>query len=340
MAETMKTQFPASGGPRPPGPAAGSSPAKQLNTVPAPVPAPPVANRPQTSPRVAPTPLASLLKAPSIILMGPTGTGKTDVLIDLISQGLELFVIVTEPNGVETLLDSVARRKADISKLHFRVVEPARAGFDDLETMFQKISISTYEGLSKASPGLRQGAKILEVVANLRNFQCQRTGQSYGNVSTFGMDRAVAIDSLSGLNSMAMDVTIGDKVTAHQGEWGIAMNGLQKLINSCTSNMKCLFVLTAHEGREPDELRGGTKIMVNTLGKKLAPEIPKFFSEVVATKREGDKYYWSTDDFQIDLKHRALPLASKITPGFKPIIDAYNKRLAAMGKSNDTAITT
>ena len=125
-----------------------------------------------------------------------------------------------------------------------------------------------------------------------------------------------------------MDLTIGDKVTAHQGEWGIAMNMIDKLLLTLTSNLQCLFVLTAHIEREMDEVTGGTKLMTSTLGRKLAPKIPRFFSEVVLTSTEGGKYYWNTTSANIDLKHRALPLGQKLNPSFAPIIAAYNQRIA------------
>lgn len=242
--------------------------------------------------------------------------------------GYTLYNIVTEPNGLETLINAMRERNVPPERLRYRVIEPAREGFGTLMEQAVKVTQMGYDTLSKQSPTTRAKAQFLQVVATFQNFTDDRTGTSFGDVSQLPPQCAVSLDSLSGLNLMAMDLTIGDKVTAHQGEWGVAMNMLDKLLLSLTSNLKCMFVLTAHVERETDELTQGTKLMVSTLGRKLAPKVPRFFSEVVLTSTEGGKYYWNTTSAQMDLKHRALPLGQKLVPSFRPIIDNYNQRLA------------
>lgn len=283
-----------------------------------------------SSPTGAPLNLGAIFQSPSVLLMGPPGSGKSTSLVTLIEAGLELFVICTEPGGMEAIIDALTSRKLPISKLHFRVISPARPGFDALYKMGENISKFSFDTLSKMQPTVRTNAQFLSVVGCLRDFVCDHCGKSFGDVSTFDATRAVAIDSLSGLSLMAMDLTIGDKVTAHQGEWGVAMAQLDKLIHALTSNLKCTLVLTAHVEREGDEVGGGSKIMVSTLGRKLAPKIPRFFSEVVYAKTEGGKWYWSTQEVGTDLKHRALPLGSKLDPSFRPIVEKYKSRLDAL----------
>lgn len=291
---------------------------------------PPTSYSAPTTPIVPPrpVPMQDLLRAPSVLLMGPSGTGKTDVLGELATHVRKLFVLITEPNGLESLLDSFMRRGVPIDKLHFHIVEPARAGFDNMIKLAELVSRSTHEGLTKAAPGSRQGAKFIEAMAACNNFTCFRTGESFGSVQNFPTDVAFAVDSLSGLSSMAWDITVGDKLTAHPGEWGVGMKLIDKALMALTSNLKCLFVLTAHIAREQDEITQTTKVMVNTLGKKLAPELPKFFSEVVLTSTENGQFFWNTVSVQADLKRRSLPLAAKLAPGFEPILAAYKKRLA------------
>lgn len=289
---------------------------------------PPAYGKPITPP--APVPLSDLLRAPSVLLMGPSGTGKTDVLGELAKHVRKLFVLITEPNGLESLLDSFMRRGIPIDKLHFHIVEPARAGTQIMVDLATLVSRSTHEGLTKAAPGNRQGAKFTQAMAVCHNFTCMRTGETFGSIESFPNDVAFAIDSLSGLSAMAWDVTVGDKLTAHQGEWGVAMKLLDKALLSLTSSLKCLFVLTAHLAREQDEISQTTKVMVSTLGKKLAPELPKFFSEVVLTSTENGQFFWNTVSVQADLKRRSLPLEAKLQPSFEPILAAYKKRLALM----------
>lgn len=279
-----------------------------------------------------PIPPDEELTAPSVMLLGESGTGKTDVLGELPLLVEKLFVIVTEPNGLESLLDSIDRRKADLNKVHYHVIGPARANFQELEQLARKVSVSNHETLSKQLPGNRYGAKMIDCMGVFHNFVCHRTKQSFGSLDKLGPFNAVAVDSLSGLTSMAWDVTVGDKLTAHPGEWGIGQNLIDKALLSWTSNLKCLFVLTGHLERETDEISQGTKLMASTLGKKLAPKLPRFFSEVVMASTENGQFYWHTAYPGVALKRRALPLGNKLDPSFRPIIERYKQRLEILSK--------
>jgi hypothetical protein len=264
--------------------------------------------------------------------MGGTGSGKTYSLSTFIEAGLDLFVLITEPTGLDSLLDAVERKKLPIDKLHWHQVTPARAGFTNLADMAAKVGLMDYESLSKLRPTAgRNTAKFHDVLSTLANFKCERTGKEFGPVDAFDATKALAVDSLSGLNSMAMDLVIGDKVSAHQGEWGVAMNMLDKLLLALTSGLKCPFALTAHLEREVNEVTGGQQIMASTLGRKLAPKVPRFFSEVVMAYREGISFHWSTTAINTDLKCRSLPLSAKLEPSFVPVIEAYKKRIATAG---------
>jgi hypothetical protein len=266
--------------------------------------------------------------------MGGTGSGKTTALTTLMECGLELFVLSTEPTGLESLIDAVRRKKLDMGFLHYRQVTPARPSISALTDMAKKVSISDFEDLSKQKAPIgtlneRTKAQWFDVLRNLNDFHDERTDNHYGDVTTWGTERALAIDSLSGLNLMAMDLVLGPKVTAHQGEWGVAMQLIEKLILSLTSSLRCTFVITSHVERETDEVTNSQRIMASTLGRKLAPRLPRFFSEVVMCKREGTDFTWSTAEHGVDTKNRSLPVASKMAPTFKPIIEAYRERLKA-----------
>jgi len=274
------------------------------------------------------SPLNSI-QAPSILLMGETGAGKTHSLRTLLASGLEVFVIGTEPNFLDTLVDAAGPRLMD--RLHWRAIQPSRVGIKGLQEMVKKVAQLDFDSLSKMRPDSgRATAQLVTVLSTLEDFKDDRTGKSFGSVESWDARRALVIDSLSGLNLMAMDITIGNKVTAHQGEWGVAMGTLEKLLLNLTSNLRCFFVLTAHLERETDELTQGSKLMPSTLGRKLAPRLPRFFSEVVLAYREGEHYYWSTAQTGVVLKHRALPLGAKLEPSFGPIVQAHHSRVAAV----------
>jgi hypothetical protein len=85
-------------------------------------------------------------------------------------------------------------------------------------------------------------------------------------------------------------------------------------------------MLLAHAERETDEVSGGSKIMAATLGKKLAPRLPRFFSDVVLADRQGAKFTWSTAAIGADLKARNLPIADGLPPDFGPIITNWKKQ--------------
>lgn len=268
-----------------------------------------------------------IIQPPSVLLEGPTGTGKTDSLLTFLEADIELFVLVTEPTGVDSLLISAERRKLPIDKLHWCQITPAREGFKDLDDIAKKISLLTQEGLSKLPPqGDRSKPKWREVLKSLADFKCDRTGECFGAVDSWDSSRALAIDSLTGLSLMAWDMVVGSKPTASPGEWQISMGQIERLINTLTSNLRCFFTLIAHVSRETDELSGGQRIMTSTLGAKLAPKIPPFFSEVVFSRREANQFFWSNITPNVDLKKRALDFSDKLVPTFVPVVEAYNTR--------------
>jgi hypothetical protein len=84
-----------------------------------------------------------------------------------------------------------------------------------------------------------------------------------------------------------------------------------------------------------DEITGVMRVMTSTLGRKLAPKIPRFFSEVVYAQRTNSdpKFRWSTIDSSADLKNRVLPVSNVLQPSFVQIIEGHRKRLALIGGS-------
>lgn len=270
-------------------------------------------------------------QAPSVLLMGPSGSGKTYSISTLLEAGLEVFFIGTEPHALETLLNVVGDKKLDVNKLHYRYIGPARPGFDDLLTAANLITMMDQQALANMKAGNRADAAWIELLKTCMDFRDDKDGKSYGKITDLSPTSVVVVDSLSGISSMAMDAVVGNKVTASPGEWGMAMKALDKFVLKCTSDLKCYFVLTAHIEKETDEQTGMTKTMASTLGKKLAPTLPRYFSEVVLadTITEGDKrtYLWSTNTANTVLKNRALPISSKLAPSFLPIVQAYQARL-------------
>jgi len=277
------------------------------------------------------TPLPELLYPPSVMMMGEPGAGKTWAITTFMEVGIEVFVLITDPRGEESLLASVADRGLDIDFLHYNYIAQADPDWDTLKDMARKVNLLGYKDLSELKTGIKKQdfQQFFELLDCCANFKCSRTGLEYGAVDSWGADRVFVLDTLSGLNTMAMDCTVGAKPAPHQGEWGTAMNMEERIIKKWCSALKCYFVMNCHLEREPDELGGSPVIMAGALGKKLAPKLPKDFSEVVMTYREGDNFFWTTSRTNVALKARMLPRRDKLAPDYGQLVTSYKERLAA-----------
>lgn len=270
-----------------------------------------------------------MLQAPHCLLMGPAGSGKTTSIATFARKGIECFVIVTEPTGVDSLLDAWEREKLDMNLLHYRVIPPVSPGWGALKDLGIRINNMSYKDIAELKTGIGKEKMVQwpKLIGNLENFHDDRTGQSFGDVTSWDSSRVLVFDSLSGLSVICMQHAVGFKPSPHQGEWGIAMDSLEKLILTMTSDLKCYFLLISHIEREPDELTGMNKVTVSTLGRKLAPKIPRFFSEVIRSRKGGDgKFLWATQDNEADLKNRGLSSSAALPQDFGPVVDAYKRR--------------
>lgn len=256
----------------------------------------------------------------NVLLMGAPGTGKTHAIRTLVDAGLEVFCLFTEP-GMEVLGDT------NPEKVHWHYIAPAQAGWDTFiknATTVNKLDASSLQKL----PGMNKQAyaQFIDVLNQCQNFHCTRCEKDFGGVDEWGTDRVFVFDSLSGLNIMLLDLVVGGKPLRTLPDWGMAMDNEEKFLNRLCLGTRCHFVLTAHIDRQVDEVLGGIKIMASALGKKLPASIPRFFSDVIMTVREGDKFTWATASSQADTKARNLPWKDQQEPSFKPIIDKWRSK--------------
>ena len=275
-----------------------------------------------------------IIQPPSTLCTGPSGSGKTSAIATQLLAGLEVFVIVTEPDGVSSLLDAVERLKAPIDNLHWSQCFPAAAGWMELEDMINKIATMDQKQLSDQRDMGKAAFRTpaLKFLNAFRNFTCDRTGKQFGDFTKWDHTCALNIDSLTGWCTIGFGCTVGFKPTANPGEWGIAQNFVYNMLMKINSDRKCFFNLTAHIEKEMDELSGVRKIMVSAIGSKLAPKIPKFFGDVIKCERvmvQGNKadFRWSTLDVSQDLKNRSLPISNNLRADFQQIVDAHKRRL-------------
>jgi len=270
----------------------------------------------------------SVLSGVNVLLEGATGTGKTYVLGTLADTGVETFVLFTE-SGLESFLGYwTDRGKSVPENVHWHVLERAPGSFEALAAAAKVINENSQESLHKMQDYNRakNHSQFVGLLKALADFPDDRTGKRFGAVDTWGPNRALVIDSLTGINPIALSLVVGAKPVKSQADWGIAQDQIEKILRQLCDGCRCHFVLTAHVEREQDMVFGGIKITVSTLGRALAPKIPPMFSDVVLTLREGTKFSWSTAHPQADLKARNLPVADNIAPGFGQIIEKWKSR--------------
>lgn len=264
----------------------------------------------------------------NVLCMGPTGTGKTYQIGSLVDTGLEVFYIGLEP-GLESLVGYWADKGKPVpDNLHCAMLKSQESSF--LTTMLdsaKKINTYSNDALQKLQdPQKSQYNGFIKLLETLNNFTDQKTGEQFGPVDKWDVDRVLVVDALTGINHAALSLVVGGKPIKSLVDWGVGMDQVEKLLRHLTADCRCHFVLLSHVERETDPILGGTKISVGTLGTKLASKIPPMFSDVLLTKRELTTYYWSTADAMADLKTRNLPLSEKIPPGYKQIYDKWRSR--------------
>lgn len=255
------------------------------------------------------------------LLVGATGTGKTYCLRTLIDAGLDVFVLATEP-GVASSLGDLPK-----DRVHWHYVAPANPGLASLLDSARKVNQMSMKSLANLSDiNKAKYGQFLDVLSTLANFTCDRTGQSYGSIESWGTDRVIVIDSLSGLNVMAMDLIVGAKPVKAMSDWAIAMDNLERLIMMLCTGVRAHFVLTAHLEREQDEVSGAIKLMASTLGRKLGPKIPRFFDDVIQCDRTAEGWIWATSTLNVDTKARNLEWGTKLVPSFVQVIDSWKAK--------------
>lgn len=264
------------------------------------------------------------------VIMGPAGTGKTYSVGTLVETGLDVFYLSME-SGLESLLGYFKDKGKPIPEnLHWHKVAPAKASFDEMISAAEKINTMSLDVLAKAvDMNKSKYNQFILMLKALNNFHCDRTNQDFGAVNTWGVDRVLVIDGLTGICGAAMSLVIGGKAVRNQSDWGIAQDQVEKLLRMLCDNCNCHFVLIAHVEREVDQVLGGVKLMASSLGQKLSPKIPSMFSDVLLAVREGNNYYWDTLSAQADVKTRNLTYGSKLTPDFKSIYNTWKKRTLA-----------
>jgi hypothetical protein len=258
--------------------------------------------------------------------MGDSGTGKTHSIQTLVQAGITPMVMFLE-QGMETIGPLFDGKKA-----HYRFIKAHNANWGQLKEIAKAVNQMSLESLSKMQDNSKaKYVGFMEVITSCNDFKCDCCGKSWGDITSWGPERALVIDGLSGLSDMAMSLGVGMKPVRSLPDWGIAQNTIKMLLGPLVSDTRCTFVLIAHLDREKDEITGGTTLMVKTLGAKLAPDIPKMFSDVIMAERQGTKFSWSTAASNSVTKTRNLEIKAGLDPSFVPLIEGWKKKGGRLG---------
>lgn len=270
-----------------------------------------------------------MLSAPKILLLGAPGSGKTTSIASLLAAGVEVFCIFTEGNGEEALLDECRRKNISTDKLRWMHVSQSAVGWSSFRKVAEIANTRTFEDIAGMKMGIDKNMtnNVMSLLKALEIFTDERTGKSFGDVCSWDNSRALVVDNLSGLNDLIMMNTVGLKPNPAPGEWNIAQTFEAMLIKRLCGDMKAWFILLAHLDKVPNEITGMNIIAAAAIGAKLGPKIGKDFSEVVFSKRAGNKFTWSTSEMQLDLKNRALPIKDDLDPNFKLVHSIFQDRL-------------
>lgn len=278
---------------------------------------------------------ARTLVGPKILLMGPSGTGKTYSIGTLVdwaaANGKRVCVLFTE-NGLETLKGYWTDRNLPIPDcLHWHQQLTTSLGLAAMIDGADKVGKYTYKMLTEMVDPNRGGENnaFWKILLSCKDFKDDRTGKSLGSVESFDINTIFVIDSLSELSVAAMKMQVGNKPMAAPQDYGVAQQYIISFLRLCTQGRECTFIITAHVDRILDPVSQTTKIMVKSAGKALADEIPPLFSDVVFTVREGSDFFWDTAAFGVDTKSRSLGYKSKMKPEFSSIMDIWKKRSGA-----------
>lgn len=264
-----------------------------------------------------------------VMLVGAPGTGKTHALHTLVDAGIEPYVLFTENSmGV---LGPFAGSKDDC-KIHWNYVKAADADWAAMLDIAQKVNTMSNDMLQKM-PGINKQkyAQYFDLLNGLAKPKCQRCGKEFEPVDNWGTDKAVVLDSLSGLNTLIKSLTTGAKPILTQPDWGVSM-GIEEQMLQKLVNLDCHFIMTAHLDRTFDEVQGSVSLTPSALGKKLGPVIPRWFDDVIMSIKTGAEFSWTTAKANVDLKSRHLDFKDKLPPTFELIIENWKQKGGVIGK--------
>lgn len=261
-----------------------------------------------------------------LLLEGEPGTGKTYSTRTLPACGLKSRLIFLDASQV-----SVESLPMDgPTDLQWKHIKPPQTAWSDLQDMFTSVhnlSNKALQSPDSSAIALRSQTQMLELLTVCNKYISDRNGKDYGDILTWGTDTVLVIDGLSKLTNYALRMSVGLKPILTIVDWGVVQNVVRNFLQPLVDNLWCHFVLISHIDREIDEIKGGTRKVPATAGRKLGPRIPELFDDVIMAYRTGNKFLWRTyGDDDAMTKGRSVGLINDVPADYKIVLDAWKAR--------------
>jgi hypothetical protein len=150
-------------------------------------------------------------------------------------------------------------------------------------------------------------------------------GVDHGDPTTWNTDRAFVLDAVTELANMAMAMYVGKRPVYDKPDYQVAQRMVYNYIHLLTNTFRCHVIILSHPDPIFNEAIGATKLMMQTIGNKLSPQLPRKFDDVIVAKRIGTDYRWSTAELNAEGKGRNLPTKADLTPDFGQVVEAWKR---------------
>lgn len=256
------------------------------------------------------------------MIIGPSGRGKTTSIRTLPEAGLQTFVLATEP---------AMQVYADLHGwIHWVFIPPFIEDWGIHVERARNIQNQTWDSLSKQEddPHRRRYDAWMRLYGTLANFTCAECGQSFGDVKTWGHDRALVVDGLSGINQMSLDFHKGGAIAdSHGRKRGIAADAVYNLFGQNLTYLNCLYALIGHSRDEFLEDERAVKTSLDILGKKTAGSWARTFNDIVLAGYDAEGFWWDNANPSANVKAGYLPMSQRHPQSFVPLVEAWRRRV-------------
>lgn len=264
-------------------------------------------------------------------LHGESGTGKTHVIRTLLRTKVQPLVLFTEP-GMRSLSPcdnpacAICADTRTAPSIPWMYVPGAPGGIDTQIEAAELINTRDQAFLSGMKDNNRKAySQFVDVLKGIKNFT-DSTGKVWGPVHQWNTDRCLIVDSWSGLGPMALNLFCGKRPNYDKPDYGIAQKALFNFWQMLALQVRCHVIIIAHTERGMTETGVGLKLTVNTIGRALAPDLPRDADDFIFAERiDGTKFKWSTASPSAVTKARNLPLSDSLPANFAPAIASWVK---------------